>query len=103
MHAFDGDAGLEALARQATALAKAWGDAAASSTTIGQERAILRMLGVTGVDRAGRPLAAEVVDRYLSPDPRRLGGGILLPFAIAMAEYDLEAHDLALEVAAGNV
>ena len=38
-------------------------------TTVGQERAILRLFGVTGVDRAGRPLAAEVVDRYLAPDP----------------------------------
>ena len=55
------------------------------------------------MDRSGRPLAAEVVERYLAPDPRRLGGGIALPFAIAMAEYDLPPMELALEVAAGNV
>ena len=73
------------------------------ATTIGQERAILRLFGVGGVDRSGRPLAAEVVERYLAPDPRRLGGGIALPFAIAMAEYDLPPMELALEVAAGNV
>ncbi len=84
-------------------IASAWGAAAATFTTVGQERAILRLFGVTGVDRAGRPLAAEVVDRYLAPDPRRLGGGIALPFAIAMAEYDLRPQELAMEVAAGNV
>ena len=70
---------------------------------VGQERAILRLFGVTGLDRAGRPLAAEVVDRYVGPDPRRLGGGIALPFAMAMAEYDLAPQELALEVAAGDV
>jgi len=94
---------LEALIARATALAAAWGGAAASSTSVGQERAILRLFGVAGLDRAGRPLAAEVVDRYLAPDPRRLAGGISLPFAMAMAEYDLQPHELALEVAAGNV
>ncbi len=94
---------LEALRDRAWALASAWGAAAATTTTIGQERAILRLFGVGGLDRSGRPLAAEVVDRYLAPDPRRLGGGIALPFAMAMAEYDLVPMELALEVAAGNV
>jgi hypothetical protein len=94
---------LDALRERATSLAATWGAAAASVTTIGQERAILRLFGVAGIDRAGRPLATEVVDRYLAPDPGRLGGGIALPFAMAMAEYDLGPHDLALEVAAGNV
>ena len=94
---------LEALLARANGLAVAWGSGAASSTTIGQERAILRLFGVTGVDRAGRPLAAEVVDRYLGPDPRRLGGGLALPFAMAMAEYDLAPQELALAVAAGDV
>ena len=94
---------LEALVGRATELAIAWGSGAAASTTIGQERAILRLFGVSGVDRAGRPLAAEVVDRYLGPDPRRLGGGIALPFAMALAEYDLAPQELALAVAAGNV
>ena len=94
---------LDALRERAAALAAAWGAAAASATTVGQERAILRLFGVSGIDRAGRPLAAEVVDRYLSPDPGRLARGIALPFAMAMAEYDLPPHELALEVAAGNV
>jgi hypothetical protein len=94
---------LDALRERATSLAAAWGSGAAASTTVGQERAILRLFGVTGLDRAGRPLASEVVDRYLGPDPRRLGGGIALPFAMAMAEYDIGPQDLALEVAAGNV
>jgi len=94
---------LEALVARATTLAAAWGGTAAGSTSVGQERAILRLFGVAGLDRAGRPLAAEVVDRYIAPDPRRLGDGIALPFAMGMAEYDLTPHELALEVAAGNV
>ena len=94
---------LDALVARAAALAGAWGASAASSTSVGQERAILRLFGVAGLDRQRRPLAAEVVDRYLAPDPRRLGGGIALPFAMAMAEYDLPPHELALEIAAGNV
>jgi hypothetical protein len=94
---------LDALRERAAGLASAWGAAAATTTTVGQERAILRLFGVTGLDRDGRPLAAEVVDRYLAPDPRRLGGGIALPFALAMAEYDLTPIELALELAAGNV
>lgn len=99
-----GDTGdLDALMERATALAAAWASAAASATTIGQEQAILRLFGVAGLDRVGRPLAAEVVDRYVSPDPGRLAGGIALPFAMAIAEYDLRPHELALEVAAGNV
>ena len=94
---------LEALQDRATALASAWGAAAATSTTIGQQRAVLRLFGVAGIDRAGRPLAPEVVDRYVSADPSRLAGGIALPFAMAMAEYDLGPFELAVEVAAGNV
>ena len=96
-------ADLEALLARATELAVVWGTGASTSTTIGQERAILRLFGVGGLDRDGRPLAAEVVDRYLAPDPRRLGGGIALPFAMALAEYDLAPQELALAVAAGNV
>lgn len=94
---------LDDLRARASELASAWGAAGAARTTVGQERAILRLFGVDGVDREGRPLAAEVVDRYLAPDPRRLGSGIALPFAMAMEEYDLGPHELALEVAAGNV
>ena len=37
-------------------------DAPPCSCSVGQERAILRLFGVNGLDRAGRPLAAEVVD-----------------------------------------
>jgi hypothetical protein len=103
MQLFGDGRDLDALRARAETLASAWAAAAAARTTIGQERAILRLFGVGGVDRSGRPLAAEVVERYLAPDPRRLGGGIALPFAIAMAEYDLPPMELAFEVAAGNV
>lgn len=94
---------LDALRERAVSIASAWGGSAVTSTTIGQERAILRLFGVAGIDRAGRPLAAEVVDRYVGAAPGRLAGGIALPFAMAMAEYDLAPMELALEVAAGNV
>lgn len=94
---------LTGLRDAAAAVAAAWGPAAEGSTSVGQERAILRLFGVTGLDAAGRPLAAEVVERYLASERSRLGGGISLPFAMAMAEYDLGAQELALEVAGGNV
>ena len=47
---------LEALLGRATELAVAWGSGAAASTTIGQERAILRLFGVSAgsTARAGR-------------------------------------------------
>ena len=88
---------------RAAAIAAGWSAGARIATTVGQERAILRLLGVSGVDSDGRPLAAEVVDRYLGPDPRRLGAGIALPMAVAMAEYDLPIGEVALEVAAGHI
>lgn len=92
----------ELLAR-ADALAAAWSASVAGSTTAGVERAVLRLFGVGGLDRAGRPLAAEVVDRHLVADSGRLGAGIAMPFAMAMAEYDLGAMDTALDAAAGAI
>jgi len=94
---------IEELSERAARIAAAWSASARASTTVGQERAILRLLGVSGVDREGRPLAAEVVERFLAPDARRLGGGLALPMAVAMAEYDLPITDVALEVAAGHI
>jgi hypothetical protein len=70
---------------------------------VGRERAVLRLFGVHGLDRAGRPLAGEVVDRYLSGGRGRLGGGVALPFAMALLEYDLAPQQLALDVASGAV
>src|SRR3954466_2972412 len=93
----------EDLREGATEIASSWGATAAGFTSLGQERAILRLNGATGPHRGAPPLAAEVVSRYLGPDPRRLGGGIALPFAMAMAEYDLAPQELALEIAAGHV
>ncbi len=94
---------IAALVERAAAMAASWGASARASTTVGQERAILRLLGVSGVDREGRPLAAEVVDRFLAPDARRLGGGLALPMAVAMEEYGLPISEVALEVAAGHI
>jgi beta-lysine 5,6-aminomutase alpha subunit len=94
---------LDRLVSRAEALAGAWGGRARTSTTIGQERAILRLFGVTGLDAAGRPLAGATIDRWLAGDPRRLGGGIALPFAMALLEYDLEPQQLALDVASGAI
>lgn len=94
---------LDRLAARAEALAGAWGARARASTTIGQERAILRLFGVSGLDSAGRPLAGTTVDRWLASDPRGLGGGITLPFAMGLLEYDLDPQQLALDVASGSV
>jgi hypothetical protein len=99
-----GDVGpLDKLARVADTLAGAWAARARSSTTVGRERALLRMFGVSGLDSAGRPLAWAAVDRYLADGPGRLGGGVVLPFSMALAEYDLDPQRLALDVASGAV
>ncbi len=63
---------------------------------------MLRMIGVDGLDRAGRPLAWSVSDRYCS-EPARLASGVLLPIAVAMIEYDLAPRETALEVASGAI
>ncbi len=94
---------LDRLVARADALAGAWGARARGSTTTGQERAILRLFGVTGLDSAGRPLAGATVDRWLSGDPSALGNGIALPFAMALVEYDLEPPQLAMDVASGAI
>ena len=87
----------------ADALGRTWLGVAERQTTPGRERAVLRLFGVEGLDRDGRPLAAEVVDRYLSADRSRLPTGIALPFAVALLEYDVAPQRLALDVASGAV
>ena len=52
---------LDRLVGTAERLAGAWGARARASTTLGQERAMLRLFGVTGLDRSGRPLAGAAV------------------------------------------
>jgi hypothetical protein len=94
---------IDRLVERAETLAGAWGARARASTTAGQERAMLRLFGVHGLDRSGRPLAGAAVDRWLAGTPDGLGGGIALPFAIALLEYDLEPQQLALDVASGAV
>ncbi|MEW5990754.1 MAG: lysine 5,6-aminomutase subunit alpha [Chloroflexota bacterium] len=94
---------LERLRALAAALAADLGTVAATSRTLGRERAALRLIGVGGIDREGRPLAAEVVDRYVSGQPERLAVGVALPFAVALLEYDVAPQQLALDVAGGAV
>ena len=94
---------LDRLADRASSLAGAWAARARASTTVGRERALLRLLGVGGLDAAGRPLAWSVVDRFLAGGRDRLGGGVVLPFAMALVEYDLDPQRLALDVASGAV
>jgi hypothetical protein len=94
---------LDSLASEAARLAAPIAAAAARSTTLGRERAVLRLLGVGGLDREGRPLAAEVVDRYVGGSRERLAGGIGLPFALALLEYDATPQVLALDIAAGTI
>ncbi|MFL5776363.1 MAG: lysine 5,6-aminomutase subunit alpha TIM-barrel domain-containing protein [Chloroflexota bacterium] len=94
---------IDRLAERAATLAGAWAARARASTTIGRERALLRLFGVGGLDAAGRPLAWSVVDRYLAGGRGRLGSGVVLPFAMALVEYDLAPQRLALDVASGAV
>ena len=94
---------IDRLAERAETLAGAWGARARSSTTLGQERALLRLFGVAGLDRSGRPLAGAAVDRWLASAQDGLGGGIALPFAMALLEYDLDPQQLAMDVASGAV
>ncbi len=93
----------EQLLERVRSLAATLAAAGASATTLGRERAILRLIGVSGIDREGRPLAAEVVDRYVSGGQDRLAAGVGLPFAVALLEYDSSPQSLALDVADGVV
>lgn len=94
---------VEAVRRRAADLAARLSPPARRSATIAQERALLRMVGVDGLDRAGHPLAATMAERYCSSDRDRLARGVILPFAVALLEYDLSARDLGLEVASGAI
>jgi hypothetical protein len=93
----------ELVRRRAADLAGELSRSARRSATIAQERAVLRMLGVDGLDRAGRPLATSLAERYCGSDRGRLARGVILPFVAALIEYDLPARDLALDVAAGAI
>jgi len=93
----------EAVRRQAADLAGGLSQAAARSATIAQERAVLRMLGVDGLDRAGHPLAASLAERYCGADPSRLARGVILPFVVAMIEYEMAAREVALDGASGAI
>ena len=87
----------------AETLTGAWVARARSTTTAGQERAILRLFGVHGLDRDGQPLAGAVVERWRQTDAEARTGGVSLPFAMALLEYDLPPQQLALDIAAGTV
>jgi hypothetical protein len=94
---------LEEVRRRASELAATLSKTARQSATIAQERAVLRMLGIDGLDRLGRPLAAALADGYCGSQPARLARGILLPFAVALLEYEMAPRELALDVSAGSV
>jgi len=93
----------EQVRRLAAELAGALSKQARRSATIAQQRALLRMLGVDGLDRAGRPLAATLAETYCGSSPQRLARGVILPFAVALLEYDMPARDIALDIASGAI
>ena len=93
----------EQVRRRAADLAAGLSRTARRSATIAQERAVLRMLGVDGLDRAGHPLATTLAERYCGSDRDRLARGVLLPFVVAMLEYDMPPHELALDGASGAI
>jgi len=97
------EADLARLDELARGVAAAWAPRTLAATTLGRERAILRLFGVGGLDRAGMPLAGAVVDRYVAGAPDRLARGVTLPFAMALVEYDEPIQELAIDVAAGHV
>jgi hypothetical protein len=93
----------ELVRRRAADLAGGLSRAARKSATIAQERAVLRMLGVDGLDRAGLPLAASLAERYCGSDPGRLARGVILPFVVATLEYDMPPREVALDGASGAI
>jgi hypothetical protein len=93
----------ESIRRAAVDLAQGMAAGARDSATVAQERAILRMIGVDGLDRSGRPLAAATVERFCGSDPGRLAEGIGVPLALASVRRGLPLRDLALDVAAGVI
>jgi hypothetical protein len=94
---------VDGIRRRAADLAADLSRAARRTSTIAQERAVLRMLGVDGLDREGHPLAAALVDRYCGSDRGHLARGVLLPFVVAMMEYDCEPREVALDCASGAI
>ncbi|HEX7491477.1 MAG TPA: lysine 5,6-aminomutase subunit alpha [Candidatus Limnocylindrales bacterium] len=94
---------VEGIRRRAADLAADLSGPARRTATIAQERAILRMLGVDGLDRDGNPLAAALADRYCGADRGRLARGILLPFVVAMMEYDCGPREVALDCVSGAI
>jgi hypothetical protein len=97
------DIGLERIRGLARDLAASLGEDARRTTTVGIERAALRLVGVSGLDRDGRPLAASVVEHAIGNDPARLARGVLLPFAAAVALYEASPSDIAQDVASGAI
>jgi beta-lysine 5,6-aminomutase alpha subunit len=93
----------EQVRRRAAELAAGLSRAARKSATIAQERAVLRMLGVDGLDRAGLPLAASLAERYCGSDPGRLARGVILPLVVATLEYDMPPREVALDGASGAI
>jgi hypothetical protein len=93
----------ELVRRRAADLAGELSRTARRTATIAQERAVLRMLGVDGLDRVGRPLSASLAERYFGSNRGRLARGVILPFVAALLEYDLPARDAALDVVAGAI
>ena len=93
----------ETVRSRAADLAAGFSRVARRSSTIAQERAVLRMLGVDGLDRDGRPLAASLAERYCGSDRGRLARGVILPFVVAMQEYDMGAREVALDGASGAI
>jgi hypothetical protein len=96
-------AAIDRLTSASDSLAATIVEEARRCTTPGIERAILRLLDVGGVTPTGRPLAHAVVEHYMAGDPAALVGGIGLPFAMAVGEYNVLPGRLALDVASGAV
>jgi hypothetical protein len=102
-----GEGDLAVTARRVLGMADGLGErllrAARSRTSLACQRALLRVIGVSGLAPNGRPLALDVVHQLASADRRLLRNGVGLPFALAAYEYDLEPQQLAGEIAIGHI
>ena len=94
---------LRRLDELARGVAAAWSSRTLAATTMGRERALLRLFGVSGLDRSGLPLAGSVVDRFVGSSRERLADGVSLPFAMALVEYDVSPLRLAVDIADGLI
>lgn len=95
--------GVAALRRLGGLVGREWALEASRWTSPGVERAALRLMGIEGLDPAGRPLAEAVLQRMIGDDPTRLARGAAAVLVAAADAYDVDVETLAQDVASGAI